>query len=394
MGQSLHLIDWVIICTYLIGALAVGIYVKKTAEDNKESYFLAGRSLPWWWAGMSIAATTFAADTPLAITGIVASKGLSGNWLWLSWIGVHAAVVVYFASCWNRSRVVTDAEIIELRYSGKAARILRLFRAGVYGIVINCIILGWVLRAMTKIAAPFFHWETWFPAAMTTFSTIWPSNTPLGTPSEGLTILTLLGIVAIYSSIGGIRGVILTDLIQLIVALLGSFWFAYEAWNAAGGQQGIVNGLEKLYGAEHFYLDLLPLPTTDWVETLNISYTLFGAYLLVQAFANIPADGGGYLMQRLNTTRNADEARKSALLFLVLQYLVRIWPWMIVAVTALILIPIGQEHTALSGSAAMVAKDRELALPPFNALSTTPRNPRTISNESARSIYEYYRHSY
>ena len=114
MKLALSLGDWIVIGLYLLASLAVGWIVRERAAADRESYFLAGRSLPWWWAGASIAATTFAADTPLAVTGIVANRGLSGNWIWLSWIGVHAAVVVYFAARWNRSGVVTDAELIEL----------------------------------------------------------------------------------------------------------------------------------------------------------------------------------------------------------------------------------------------------------------------------------------
>lgn len=119
---SLSTLDWLVIGVYLVVALGVGFSVKGKAEAAKESYFLADRGLPWWWAGASIAATTFAADTPLAVTGIIASKGISGNWIWLSWIGVHAAVVVFFAGTWSRSGVLTDAELVSLRYSGRPTR--------------------------------------------------------------------------------------------------------------------------------------------------------------------------------------------------------------------------------------------------------------------------------
>ncbi len=362
-GASLHAADWIVIGVYLLFALAVGIYVRRSASTDRESYFLAGRSLPWWWAGASIAATTFAADTPLAVTGIVAGKGLSGNWLWLSWVGVHAAVIVVFAAGWNRSGVLTDAELIELRYSGRPAGLLRWFRAGLYGIVFNCIILGWVLRAMVKIAAPFFHWEAWTPGLVGRLEVIWPADSALGSPSDGLTILLLLAVVGVYSSMGGIRGVIFTDLVQLALALVGAFWLAGSAWRAVGGRQGFVDQLATLYGSEHRYLDLFPTAGSGWLGAVGLGASVYGLYLLVQSYANMPADGGGYLMQRLNTTRSPRHARRAAGLFLLLQYGIRVWPWFVVALAALVLIPLGAEQEALGGAGAAVGADRELAYP-------------------------------
>lgn len=360
---SLHTSDWIVIALYLAFAMAVGLKVREKAEADRESYFLAGRSLPWWWAGLSIAATTFAADTPLAVTGIVADRGLSGNWMWLSWIGVHAAVVVYFAARWSRSGVLTDAELIQLRYSGRSAALLRWIRAMLFGVVYNCIILGWVLRAMVKIVTPFFHWDAWLPGAVSALAMIWPEGSPLGTPSEGMTIIALLGVVGFYSSLGGIRGVIFTDLIQLGIAMVGSIWLATAAWSKVGGSAELVKKLGALYGGGHDYLDLFPSFESGWAHTLGIGAFTFGTYLLVQSYANIPADGGGYLMQRLNATKSPKDARRASMLFVLLQYVLRSFPWFVVAACALVLIPLGQEHTALGGAAAEVAGDRELAYP-------------------------------
>lgn len=362
-GPSLHLVDWIVIGVYLLFALAVGAYVRRASSSSKESYFLAGRSLPWWWAGASIAATTFAADTPLAVTGIVASKGLSGNWIWLAWLGIHAAVVVVFAAGWNRSGVLTDAELIAVRYSGRPASLLRWFRAGLYGVVFNCIILGWVLRAMVKIAAPFFHWERWTPGLVSRLETVWPADSGLGDPNEGLTILLLLTIVGTYSSMGGIRGVIFTDLVQLSLALIGAFWLAGSAWQAVGGAEQFVTRLGALYGPDHRLLDLFPTPGSGWLGAVGIGAFTYGIYLIVQSYASMPADGGGFLMQRLNTTRSPRHARQAAGLFLVLQYVIRIWPWFVVALAALVLIPVGAERGALGGAGSIVAGDRELAYP-------------------------------
>lgn len=347
---------------YLLFALWVGFWFKQKASKDRTNYFLAGRNIPWWWAGISIAATTFAADTPLLITGIVAHKGLSGNWKWYALIGVHAAVVVFFASFWSRSKIITDAELISIRYSGRPAVFLRFFRAFINGIVINAIVLGWVLSAMVKIATPFFHWEKWFPDWMALFSQVWPSGGALGGPSEGFTIIVLMLIVGVYSSLGGLRGVIFTDMVQFIMALTGSIWMAVLAWNAVGGSNGIIEGMQKWYPNEHL-LEFLPATQSGWLAALDIGGGLFFMYLIVQSFSNINADGGGYIMQRLSSTKNAEEARKASFIFIVFHYLIRIWPWFIVAVAALIIIPKGQETVVFEGAAAKVATDRELAYP-------------------------------
>lgn len=356
-------LDWIVISAYLLFALLVGLAVRESAQKSRRSYFLADGTLPWWWAGTSIAATTFAADTPLAITGIVASKGLSGNWIWLSWVLVHAGVVVLFARMWHRTQVITDAEFIELRYSGKSASLLRSLRAALYGIIYNIIILGWVLRAMGKIVHPLFHWEVWTPRLTEFIGSIMPDSTALGGPSEVMTILVLVIIVAFYSSLGGIRGVIFTDLIQFALGLIGGIWLAVIAWNAAGGRSGLKEGLTAQFGEQTSSVTaLIPSSGMEWFSILGMGAFMFGLYLIVQSFANVPADGGGYLQQRLNTTRSEKDAQKAAGLFLVIQYIVRVWPWFIAALAALVIIPIGSEVTVLGSLLGeMVANDREMA---------------------------------
>jgi Na+/proline symporter len=327
--------------------------------------------LPWWWAGASMAATTFAADTPLAVTGIIASKGLSGNWLWLPVMGIHAAVFVFFAVNWSRSGVLTDAELIHIRYSGKSARGLRWCRASLQ-ILTNCVVLGWVLRAMVKIASPFFHWQHWLPNLLAWLEPFWPSGTALGSASDGLTVMALLLVVACYSSLGGLRGVILTDLVQLGLALLGSTWLAINAWQAVGGRDGLLTELTALYGRGHHYLDLFPTPGAGWLGAVGIGALAFGLYLVVQSYSYMSADGGGYFMQRLNAARSPREAQKAAFLFLVIHYLVRVWPWFIVGLAALVLIPLGQEDSALAGLAGPVQDDREMAWPVLMAYLLSP----------------------
>jgi Na+/proline symporter len=239
---------------------------------------------------------------------------------------------------------------------------LRWCRTGLQ-LLTNCVVLGWVLRAMVKIASPFFLWEQWWPEGMAWLAPIWPEGTALGSPADGLTIIVLLLIVGCYSTLGGLRGVVLTDLVQLGLALLGSVWLAVCAWQAVGGRAGLLAGLSTQYGTDHLYLDLLPTPGAGWLGAVGVSAGLFGLYLMVQSYSHLSADGGGYFMQRLNAARSPRDAQKGALVFLVIHYLTRIWPWFVVGLAALVLIPLGQESDSLGGAAAWVADDREMAWP-------------------------------
>jgi Na+/proline symporter len=359
--MRLQLIDFWVILAYLIFVLLIGFLFRKISGKNKEEYFVGGRNIPWWLAGISIVATTFAADTPLAICGIIASKGLSGNWLWLPWMGIHSAVIVFFAAAWRKTGALTDAQFISIRYSGKRKEALRLLRAGVSGILLNCIILAWVFRAMLKISNIFFSWEKWFPDFFEFVRKTWPAGQTFGSPSEAITLLLMVLIIAIYSSMGGIRGVIITDFIQFILTLMGGVWLAINAWSWVGGRQGISQSLEKIYGKGHHFLELFP-SQAGWISTLEIGSLIFAVYVLVQSISAIDSDGGGYIMQRLATTRNANDAKKASLLFLVFHYLIRIWPWFIVGIVAIIIFPTSQLTGTYEGTDVFL-KDRESAYP-------------------------------
>ncbi|MGD9331900.1 MAG: Na+:solute symporter [Desulfobacterales bacterium] len=359
--MQLKLIDFGVILAYLVVVLLIGFRFRGVSGKNKEEYFLAGRNIPWWLAGISIVATTFAADTPLAICGIIASKGLSGNWLWLPWMGIHAALVIFFAAAWRKTGVLTDAQFISIRYSGPRKEALRLLRAGISGILLNCIILAWIFRAMMKISSIFFSWETWFPDMYGHFDRLWPAGGNWGSPNEAITLIVIVLIIALYSSMGGIRGVVMTDFIQFILTFVGGVWLSINAWNYVGGQRGLSQGLENIYGPGHRLLDLFPSPD-GWISTLEMGSGLFAVYILVQSISAIDSDGGGYLMQRLAATRNAREAQKASVLFLVFHYLLRIWPWFIVGLVALVVLPTGMDRYTIEG-AIFVLNDRESAYP-------------------------------
>jgi SSS family solute:Na+ symporter len=359
VGQpTLHAIDWIIITLYLSFALIVGLMMWRKASTGLESYFLAGRSLPWWWLGTSMVATTFAADTPLAITGIVAREGISGNWFWWSWVLTYVTMTIFFSRLWRSSCVLTDVELIELRYSGKSAAFLRGFKAFYLAIIINCIILGWVFRAMSKIADPFIRWEELLPSGW--FSTVaarWPDWLIFDNLNNTLTVLVIFALVIIYSSLGGIRGVVLTDLFQFALSVCGAVVFAVLAVDYVGGLGELTGRIREIYPDGDQLLNFWPS-----FDQAMLPFQVFLIYLGVQWWAKYWSDGSGYLAQRLNTAKNPIEAEKGALWFCLANFSIRTWPWIMVALVALVVFPKGNE-SALYDVGAQVARDREMAYP-------------------------------
>ena len=196
--MKLVTIDWVIIAAYFVMSLLIGLYYARRAGRSTEEYFLSDRSMPWWLAGTSMVATTFAADTPLAVTEMVARNGVAGNWLWWSMLASGMLTVFFFARLWRRARVMTDVEFVELRYSGKPAAFLRGFRALYLGLPINLIIMGWVNLGMAKVLSGTLGLAKWQALAL------------------------CLGITFIYSILSGFWGVVVTDAVQFVIAMVGS----------------------------------------------------------------------------------------------------------------------------------------------------------------------------
>jgi Na+/proline symporter len=337
-------IDWVIFIVYLVVVFAVGIWVSKKSSEGIDSYFVANRSLPWWWIGISIIATTFAADTPLAITGITAKTGIAGNWLWWSWAATYITVSVFFAKRWRQSNVLTDVEFIELRYSGKEASFLRGFKAFFYGIILNVFILGWVITAAVKIADAFIEWRDIlgvdiYEKILSFYPTILLFKDDF---NATLTILSLLIIVMIYSSLGGIRGVILTDLFQFAIAMVVSIIFGYYAVQEVGGLGEIQTKLVDIYGqtkANHL---------TEFIPSFDnplIPFQIFLIYVVIQWWVRYDSDGSGYIAQRLNTAKSTQDAQKGSFLFSILFIVLRTWPWIMVALVSLILFPLEYNET-------------------------------------------------
>jgi Na+/proline symporter len=363
----LSAIDWCLILGYLALAFITGAALARQAGKGLVSYFAADRSLPWWWLGTSMVATTFAADTPLVVAGITAKNGVAGNWLWWSWALGYAAFAVFCAARWRRAEVLTDAELIELRYAGKPAAFLRAFKAGFLAVVLNCIILGWVFRAMSKIADPFIRWnEILGEGVYNGIVDAWPSWLVFDNPNNTITVLTIFSITVAYSSMGGIRGVILTDLVQFTMALVGSILFAVYAMGRVGGPSGLVAELSARYPDADAILGFTPSFDAAWLPL-----QVFLVYIFVQWWAKHESDGTGYLSQRTMTARTPEDAAKGALWFTVANFAIRTWPWVIIGLVGLALFPKGQE-TAVFAEGAQVAADREMAYPILMKLLLPP----------------------
>src|SRR5919106_838265 len=214
--MTLSLADWIIIAVYFVVSASIGLYYTKRAGRSLADYFLSGRSFPWWLAGTSMVATTFAADTPLVVTGLTVKYGIAGNWIWWSMVMSGMLTVIFYARLWRRAGVMTDAEFAELRYSGRPARFLRGFRACYLGLAINSIIIGWVTAAMVKIL-----------------------GLTLGVGKiQGIVALFL--ITGLYSALSGLWGVVVTDFFQFILAMTGCIVLAFFALDAVGGMSALL----------------------------------------------------------------------------------------------------------------------------------------------------------
>jgi len=360
--EAMDRIDWIIFFSYLVVVLAIGIWVSKKSKTGINSYFSADRSIPWWWLGISIIATTFAADTPLAITGITVKSGISGNWFWWSWVATYITVAIFFSKRWHLSGVLTDVELIELRYDGKQAAFLRGFKAFFFGIILNCFILGWVVTAAVKIASPFIDWTDILSVDTFSYiSSIYPEYLRFKSDLNAtLTIMALLILVSVYSSLGGIRGVILTDLFQFAIAILSAIYFAYYAVQSVGGISNMLDSIETIYGAQQAKYLLEFVPSFD---NTMLPFQIFMIYILVQWWVRFDSDGTGYIAQRINTAKSPEDARKGTLLFSIGFVALRTWPWILVALVSLVLFPIDNPGANFPEYGILIGGDREMAYP-------------------------------
>jgi SSS family solute:Na+ symporter len=314
--MQLESIDWAIIVAFFVVTLSIGAIVSKRAGKSSSEFFLSGRNMPWWLLGFSMVATTFSADTPLLVTGLVRGEGVAGNWRWWAFLLTGMLTVFVYARLWRRSAVLTDIEFYELRYSGKIASFLRGFRAIYLGVFFNVIIMAVVTLAAIKISA------------------IMLGMHPLAT------IVVASVVVVIFSAMGGLRGVLITDCILFFVAMIGAIGAAYFAVTHAQ-----VGGLAALFAHPALQDKMSILPRFDFStpESTNLVVTVLVVPLAVQWWSTwypgAEPGGGGYIAQRMLAAKDEKNATGATLLFNVAHYALRPWPWIVVALASLVVYP-------------------------------------------------------
>jgi SSS family solute:Na+ symporter len=306
--------DWLIIALYFVVSAAIGLAYTRRASQSLADYFVTGRSLPWWLAGTSMVATTFAADTPLAVAGLVAKYGVAGNWLW--WNGALSGIltVFFFSRLWRRAGVLTDVEFAELRYGGRPAAVLRGFRGLYLALPINLIIMGWVTRAMVTILGITLDVDPWIAA------------------------VALFGITALYSVFAGIWGVIVTDVFQFVVAMAGSVLLAVLAVEWIGGLDALVDQSARHYGSAEAAFGVIPPTGQAWLPLSTLM-----VFLAVQWWAawypGAEPGGGGYVVQRILSARDERHGLLATLWFNIAHYALRPWPWILVGLVGALRYP-------------------------------------------------------
>ena len=303
-----------IIIAYLGVAFGWGAWHARSASKNTDAFFVAGRTLPWWLAGTSIVATTFAADTPLAIAGLVATDGIAGNWFW--WADVLPVVLGTFivSHLWRRSQVLTDNEITELRYGGKPAAGLRIFRALYFGVIRNAIVIGWVNLAMVKVLSLALD---------------------LDDNASGLVLAGLFILTVGYTLLAGLLGVVLTDFLQFGLALVGSVLLAVLAVGDMGGLAALVDRLGEGHHLANGNDVLALIPSLSDGE----AFWAFIAYVGVKSWSSGNTEGNGYIAQRILATRSERDARLASLWYAIAHFALRPWPWILVGLVALVRYP-------------------------------------------------------
>ncbi len=358
--MALSTFDWIIIGAYIAFSMGVGIYFYKRASSSTGEYFMAGRTLPWWVVGTSMVATTFAADTPLAVTEFVRGPGIWQNWFWWNQLLAGLLGVFLFSRLWRRAEVLTDNELIEVRYSGKAAAGLRLFKAGVFAILYNFIVMGWVINAMASIAAVMLNVDKW--------AAVW------------ICVIIALS----YSLLSGFWGVVVTDMVQFVIAMFGSIALAIIAVNHVGGMEVLLEKLRNFTGVhaaietsiqqvtqqiamaadslraaelgatlesmkqqlavtpivtENTLSFIPPVPEVGFftVAFWETPFSQFLVYMTILWWSIYNTDGGGYIIQRMGSAKDERHALLATLWYNTAHYALRVWPWIVVALASIVM---------------------------------------------------------
>jgi len=345
--MTLTLIDWLIILVYAAITLTIAILFARRAGKNLTEYFVSGRNLPWWIAGTSMVATGFAADTPLAVTGIVIKYGLAGNWIWWAFAAGGMITVFVYAKLWRRAEVLTDVELIELRYAGKPAAALRGIRAVYVALLVNAIIIGWVCGAMITFFDVTLFGSGSAGLTLTGTATATDATDPDLESFRGygrwLLLIGSLVFVGVYSTISGMWGVALTDAFQFVLAMIGCILLAFVAVQHVGGVGDVQTRVAEQFGGTQAF-DFVPRFTGDnpWMPL-----HAFLIMALVQWWATwYPGSepgGGGYVVQRMAACRDERHSLLATLWYQVAYYCLRPWPWIMVGFAALVLFPMLRE---------------------------------------------------
>ncbi len=316
----MELVDYLIVIAYFIFSVSIALIYSKRAGKSTNDFFLSGRNLPWYLAGISMVATTFAADTPLAVTELVAKNGISGNWIWWNFAFGGMLTVFFFARLWRRAGIMTEAEFAEIRYSGKPARFLRGFRALYLGLFMNVIIIGWVNKAMASILQGMFGIDE--SAVM-------------------FYVFACMILVAVYSAISGLWGVVITDAFQFFIAMFGCIVLAIIVVNSpeVGGIAGLKQNLPDY--AFEFFPTISDIPSAAGM--LSMSVFSFLAYIGIIWWASwypgAEPGGGGYVAQRMMSAKDEKHSLFATLFFQIAHYAIRPWPWILVGLASLVLYP-------------------------------------------------------
>ena len=321
MPVQLTLLDWIIIFAYFAFNLGIGFYYHKKATGSISEYFISGRNVSWWLAGTSMVATTFAADTPLAVTGLVARNGIAGNWIWWSMVFSGMLTVFFYAKLWRRAGILTDVEFVEIRYSGKPAAFLRGFRALYLGFPINLIIMGWVNLAMTKILMLTLGVEKIYAIAI---------------------LIGIMALTASISTLSGLWGVLVMDLFQFVLKMGMVIALAIFAVEAVGGMSGLKEGLTHIdqvrnagTGGTGSVMSFTPDLNSVWMPMIT-----FFVYIAVNWWATwypgAEPGGGGFIAQRIFSAKNEKHSILATMWFNVAHYALRPWPWILVALVAMV----------------------------------------------------------
>lgn len=316
--MHLQLVDWLIVAGTLIVCFFPALFFGKRAGKNTSEFFVSGRAVPWWLAGLSMVATTFSSDTPNLVTDIVRRNGVAGNWVWWAFVLTGVATVFFYARLWRRSGVMTDLEFYELRYSGKAASFVRGFRSVYLGFFFNCMIMATVNLAACKIAAILFGLERW------------------------QTLLCVGALNVVFATHSGLWGVLVIDMVQFFIKMTAVIAAAYFAVNLpqVGGLSGLVDKLNAIKGPGGLnYLNILPDFTNNWDMAIAVFIMPIAVQWWAVWYPGAEPGGGSYIAQRMLASKTEKDSLGAVLFFNVAHYVLRPWPWILTGLASIIIYP-------------------------------------------------------